>query len=552
MLVAAAAAAAGRTAQSGPPGQAPAERRLVGLWRAKLDLGPEIEGPLVIERNGESWRAEIAGRSVPAEVRDGALSFTLPDGQGAFRGKLANGRILGHWIQPKTISGGGYPFATPVELERQRPGRWRGLVAPVSDAMTFYLPIRLGDDGRLETFLRNPERNAGRFLPVEHVSLEGRNVKLLGRRSKDGPETVLAEGPFDAENETFSISIPIRGGTFDFRRATAAGKAGFYPRGKAPARYVYRPPPAEDDGWPVAALEDVGISREGISRFVQMLFDMPIDSFHASDIHAVLIARHGKLVLEEYFHGFHREEPHDTRSAAKTLVTLLTGAANLKGLPISASTPVYETMDGPDAARRLEARKRTMTVEHLLTMASGLECDDSIPDSPGHEDRMSDQTEQPDWHRFTLDLKSARAPGEKAAYCSGSPNLAGGVLAKATGRWLPDLFQELLAGPLQMGRYGLNLMPTGEAYMGGGAGSARGISSSSRKSWSTEDAGRAARSSAPIGRAGPPRRCTRWARSVTAISGGSSTFLTRAARSRPSSREATAVRSPWACRCWTW
>ena len=242
VLVAAAAAAAGRTAQSGPPGQAPAERRLVGLWRAKLDLGPEIEGPLVIERNGESWRAEIAGRSVPAEVRDGALSFTLPDGQGAFRGKLANGRILGHWIQPKTISGGGFPFATPVELERQRPGRWRGLVAPVSDAMTFYLPIRLADDGRLETFLRNPERNAGRFLPVEHVSLEGRNVKLLGRRSKDGPETVLAEGPFDAENETFSISIPIRGGTFDFRRATAAGEAGFYPRGKAPARYVLPAP----------------------------------------------------------------------------------------------------------------------------------------------------------------------------------------------------------------------------------------------------------------------------------------------------------------------
>ena len=59
--------------------------------------------------------------------------------------------------------------------------------------------------------------------------------------------------------------------------------------------------------------------------------------------------------------------------------------------------------------------------------------------------------------------------GEDAVYCSGDLNLVGGAAAIATGAWLPELFQQYVAQPLQFGRYYLNLMPDGEAYMGGGA-----------------------------------------------------------------------------------
>ncbi len=31
----------------------------------------------------------------------------------------------------------------------------------------------------------------------------------------------------------------------------------------------------------------------------------------AADVDGVLVARHGKLVLEEYFHGEHRDKLHD-------------------------------------------------------------------------------------------------------------------------------------------------------------------------------------------------------------------------------------------------
>src|SRR5262245_13991019 len=98
---------------------------------------------------------------------------------------------------------------------------------------------------------------------------------------------------------------------------------------RARAPYVYRKPAEEDDGWPVATLEEVGLSRAAISRFVQLLVETPIDSVHAPEIHGVLIARHGKLALEEYFHGFHRDALHDTRSASKSLASVLAGAAIL-------------------------------------------------------------------------------------------------------------------------------------------------------------------------------------------------------------------------------
>ena len=60
------------------------------------------------------------------------------------------------------------------------------------------------------------------------------------------------------------------------------------------------------------------------------------------------------------------------------------------------------------------------------------------------------------------------APGQQGVYCSIDPNLLGGVIGAAARRPLEGLFHELIARPLQMGRYHLVLQPTGEPYMGGG------------------------------------------------------------------------------------
>jgi CubicO group peptidase (beta-lactamase class C family) len=440
---------------------------LTGLWRAERRFGPEIQGALTIRQTGDGWTAQIMGRHAPVKLDGDSISFELPYKEGAFRGWLRDGKIIGHWIQPNTVSQG-CAYASPVSLERRRPGRWVGLVRPLVDRMTYYLSITANADGKFGAFLRNPERNRGLYVNAQHVTADGRVVKLWRQASKGSPEAVVADGTYDPDNQVISISLPSSGGTFDFHRASAAEEAAFLPRGKAHRSYAYSPPCLEDDGWPVATVEDVGIARDAVSRFIRMLIDTPIDSVHASEIHGVLIARHGKLVLEEYFHGFHRDALHDTRSASKTLTSALTGAAIQRGESLSASTSVYKAMETEAALAKLDSRKRVMTVEHLLTMSSGLDCDDSDDKSVGNEDTMQDQTAQPDWYRYTLDLKMVRNPGEKAVYGSANPNLLGGVLARTTHRWLPDLFHDLIAEPLGIRHYAMNLTPTGDAYMGGG------------------------------------------------------------------------------------
>ena len=76
------------------------------------------------------------------------------------------------------------------------------------------------------------------------------------------------------------------------------------------------------------------IDRHGIEAFVQRVIDTPMDSAEVPQVDGIVIARHGKLVLEAYFHGYHRDLPHDTRSAAKSLTATLIGAAMKAGADI--------------------------------------------------------------------------------------------------------------------------------------------------------------------------------------------------------------------------
>src|SRR5205085_5080621 len=133
-----------------------------------------------------------------------------------------------------------------------------------------------------------------------------------------------------------------------------------------PARereYAYRIPDAIGDGWRTADLADVGLDLAPIREFLDVAGAAPMN-VESLDFHALLVARHGKLVMEEYFHGFHRDLPHETRSAGKTLATMLVGAQMQRGAKLSPATRVYELLPGADN----DERKRSMTLEHLLTM----------------------------------------------------------------------------------------------------------------------------------------------------------------------------------------
>jgi CubicO group peptidase (beta-lactamase class C family) len=441
---------------------------LVGLWQAThLRDDPEIRGTLVVKRDVSGWTASILGQQANVSLRGNAVAFELPSGMGSFRGQFENGwrAIAGHWIQPPT-NDSGTRYASPVTLTTAGPNTWSGLVDPLDDRMTFYLVVKPGPaapSGTKPAFLINPERNLGWMWRVDGIARDGDALRLSTAPGRDQPT-----GVYRAQDDVLSLYFPGRGGTYDFTRVPEHGWTDFYARGRPNQKYVYAPPLATHDGWPVAGLASVGMSKTTIEAFIQGVIDAPVDSVHAPQIHAILLARRGKLVLDEYFHGENRDRPHDPRSASKSITSTLFGAAIQAGLPVSTSMHVYSAMNGGTSPRELAPFKQSLTVESLLTMSSGLDCDDSDDASPGNEDNVTQDPARPDIYGSTLALNAVRAPGTKWAYCSVGANLVGGVLTRTTHQSLPDLFHDLLAKPLQITHYYLPLQWTGEVYMAGG------------------------------------------------------------------------------------
>jgi CubicO group peptidase (beta-lactamase class C family) len=94
-------------------------------------------------------------------------------------------------------------------------------------------------------------------------------------------------------------------------------------------------PAGDEDLWPVAAPETVGIASATLCPVVKWLADRK-----ESNVHAILVARHGTLVFERYFTGrdehfgvplgevaFGPRTRHDERSMTKSIVALLLGIA---------------------------------------------------------------------------------------------------------------------------------------------------------------------------------------------------------------------------------
>ena len=442
-------------------GQPSAVSDLTGVWQREFVLQPLVSGELLIDARERSVIAAVGGYRVHVTQDGDRLSFSLPSHVGEFRGHLAAaGEISGHWIQPDLAFPYSQRYATPVSLLLLQPNVWRGEVTPLEPRVSIYLVIQRDAQGKLVAFFRNSEANIfGRNR--YDVTLTGDTIALTSPRHQ-------LTGRYDQNTQT--ITLPLLNGYPPValtRPPSGAEPLGFGLRQQAPPAYSYRPPISLGDGWKTGTLTEVSVNEHTIEELVHAILsaDPSDDNFN---IQGLLIARHGKLVFEDYFDGFDRERPHDMRSASKTFATVLAGIAADRGLlrtdtRIVPLFPAYEPLSNPDP------RKNRITLRDLMTMTPGLACDDGNQESPGNEETMQDQEGEPDWYRYTLDLPMVSDPGGMAPiYCSASIHLVGGAVRQVTKRWLPEVFREYIARPLQFGMYHINLTPTGEAYMGGG------------------------------------------------------------------------------------
>jgi CubicO group peptidase (beta-lactamase class C family) len=421
---------------------------IAGLWGSERIVSAGVRGEVTIERGV----AHVSGSSAPVQIEGKELRFELPEGRGQLHAQAAGQGWRGHFIQPRALVGGA-PFATPVELRRTGPQAWRGELRPLEQDFSLYFHIAPRPDGSLSAVVRNPELNVLRGRPLS-VQVQGETVRFL-----DGAKE-RAVARFDAARDTLTLEGDLLDGGDPSVTLTRRGRddaPGFWPRPSG--AYLYRAPAPGEDGWSTAS---VGLDAKLLAALVEQIRDTDPKVSPLPAVQGILAARHGKLVLEEYFYGFSRDRLHDLRSAGKSFGTTLVGTAIDHGAAIDLQAPLESFF--PEAPQTPEKRK--ITVEHALTMSTGLACDDDDDDSPGQEDRMQSQAR--DWYRYTLDLPVAHPAGSFAAYCSATMNLLGGVVRAATKARLTDLFDAQIAQPLGIARYALNLGPNSDMYFAGG------------------------------------------------------------------------------------
>jgi CubicO group peptidase (beta-lactamase class C family) len=423
----------------GQPAAAPSA--LDGVWGFSQQMPPAAAGTVTLTRRGTGWRMVLGDAVVDGSATGDTIRLPLPGARGALRVHFG-GEPSAFWIQAPGI---GPAYATPVALRRLGVNSWQGTIHPVEQHFSLYLVIRPDSSGARTAVFRNPEANFG---GGRHFRLERERGAIVLIDQRTGRRRFTQAYDSVARTISFDFGMPLLA-----RPLARAQATGLYARPASDPPYRYRGAPPGGDGWPVARAAAVGLREALLDSLMHTLIDADPTDAESPRVHSVVVARRGRLVLDEYFRGYDAQALHDLRSASKTMTSILLGAAMHAGAVIGPGTVAT-----PGGA----------TIGQLLTHTSGLDCNDDDERSPGNEDVMQSQSTERDWYRYTLALAQRHSPGSVYAYCSAGINLVGREIARATGEWLPSAFDKLVARPLGITRYGINLMPTGDAYAGGG------------------------------------------------------------------------------------
>jgi CubicO group peptidase (beta-lactamase class C family) len=225
---------------------------------------------------------------------------------------------------------------------------------------------------------------------------------------------------------------------------------------------TYQAPPQTGDGWETASLDDVGINEKLFREAIDRIRDGTYPN-----VHSVLIVKGGRLVFEEYFDGYSFDylgdqfrgeytefginSLHNLASVTKSFTSALLGIAIERGFIQDEREQVFAFF--PEYSHLKTGSHNRITLEHLLTMTSGLEWNEL-------EVWLGDITHDliqlfivSDPLEYILAKPLVAEPGTTWYYNGGGVNLLGEVIRRASGLRIDDFSEKYLFSPLGITEY---------------------------------------------------------------------------------------------------
>jgi CubicO group peptidase (beta-lactamase class C family) len=200
-------------------------------------------------------------------------------------------------------------------------------------------------------------------------------------------------------------------------------------------------PTALDDGWEISTPAAEGFNESAFMEAYELFFS---EDDYVTGL-SLLVIMNGKLVAEGYCRD--RDDinvKRNMQSATKSITSLVYGIARDQGYFSSHDQTLYEIIPEEFDSN---ITKRDITLQHLMTMRSGLAFDN---DDFAEELHIEDRTNQLE---YIIAKPLFADPGSQYWYRDCDPQLLGGAIYKQTGLTLEQIAAANLFAPLGITDY---------------------------------------------------------------------------------------------------
>ncbi|WP_337588326.1 serine hydrolase [Paenibacillus gorillae] len=185
-----------------------------------------------------------------------------------------------------------------------------------------------------------------------------------------------------------------------------------------------------------------------------MNFSQLTSAIEPVDLRSCLISQDGQMLYEHYRNQQIPAQTAKVNSCTKSILSALICIAMDKGIIPEANTPISQFF--PQLLNDPDARKREITIEHLLTMTSGFSWTEF-----GGQKSFPRMTRSSHWVDFILEQLLSEDPGTRMEYSSGDSQLLSAILVQASGKTTAQFAEEELFGPLGIEDYTWEADPQG-------------------------------------------------------------------------------------------